>query len=261
MQRSEQIDQLATALVKAQAELPSAKKNSVNPHFRNHYADFKAVTEAASVIHQHGLAYIQTSEVREGQLGIVTTLIHVSGQWISGFMPVVVGDQARQQGPQSWGSGITYAKRYALSAILGIAADEDDDGNSAQNQKVRPEVVQHARGLAADPVVQKVQSQFDAKVVGVVGENGKYWGDVICPLGARKGQKLSEMPAKSIEWWHQNYEVNPKYPDSIEFRKALDDWKAESDLAKASAKKAKEAPAKVEVSGTDTDADGNPLPF
>jgi hypothetical protein len=68
------------------------------------------------------------------------------------------------------------------------------------------------------------------------------------------------MPAKSIEWWHQNYEVNPKYPDSADFRKALDDWKAESDLAKASAKKAKDLPPVVEVKDA-TDVDGNPLPF
>lgn len=257
MQRSDSIDQLAAALVKAQAKLPSAKKNATNPHFRSHYADLKAVTEAASVIHDFGLSWVQGGEVRDGQFGIVTTLLHVSGQFISGFTPVIVGDTARSNGPQAWGSGITYARRYGLSALLGLATEEDDDGNSAQNHhrpQPRPEVAK------VDPIVRQVQEQFDAKVVGVVTPGRKYWGDVVCPLGARKGQKLSELPAKSIEWWHQNYEVNPKYPDSQEFRNALDDWKAEHELNKSKTKKAKDDVPTCEVKDA-TDADGNPLPF
>jgi hypothetical protein len=257
MQRSEQIDQLAASLVKAQAKLPSAKKNATNPHFRSHYADLKAINEAASVIHEFGLSWVQGGEVRDGQFGIETTLLHISGQFISGFTPVIVGDTARSNGPQAWGSGITYARRYGLSALLGIAADEDDDGNSAQNHRSpapKPEV-------RAEPndILKVVQKQFDAKIVGVVTEGRKHWGEFVCPIGARKGQKLSEIPAKAVEWWYQNFEVNPKYPDSKEFRNALDDWKAEHELNKS---KIKNDRIPVDETGRGApDDDGNPVPF
>lgn len=257
MQRSEQIDQLAASLVKAQAKLPSAKKNATNPHFRSHYADLKAINEAAAVIHEFGLSWVQGGEVRDGQFGIETTLLHISGQYISGFTPVIVGDTARSNGPQAWGSGITYARRYGLSALLGIAADEDDDGNSAQNTRSQARQDAPAPKPQAD-ILSKVVEQFDAKIVGVVTEGRKHWGEFVCPIGARKGQKLSEIPAKAVEWWYQNFEVNPKYPDSREFRKALDDWKAEHELNKTKTKKGDVPPYEPK---NETDADGNPVPF
>ena len=115
--------------------------------------------------------------------------------------------------------------------------------------------------VRAEPndILKVVQKQFDAKIVGVVTEGRKHWGEFVCPIGARKGQKLSEIPAKAVEWWYQNFEVNPKYPDSKEFRNALDDWKAEHELNKS---KIKNDRIPVDETGRGApDDDGNPVPF
>lgn len=122
--KSEQINELASALNKAQAELQSAKKDANNPFFKSKYADLTSVWEAARpVLAKNGLSVAQTV----GLTGLTTILMHSSGQYIEDTMPIVV---AKQNDPQALGSAITYARRYALAAIVGVVAD-DDDGNAA----------------------------------------------------------------------------------------------------------------------------------
>ena len=121
------IGALAAALAKAQGEMGHAKKDAMNPHFRSRYADLASVWEAARApLAKNGLAVIQTSAETERGACIDTTLVHASGECISGrlTLPVTKSDA------QGFGSAITYARRYGLAAILGIAAD-DDDGNAA----------------------------------------------------------------------------------------------------------------------------------
>lgn len=125
--KSENIDQIAIALCKAQSEFKSIPKNSINPHFKNRYASLDAIIESVRpILFKNGLSIVQlpmTSEI-EGHY-LETMLIHVSGQWITSHTPLVM-DKNNMQG---MGSAITYARRYALGAILGVAPDEDDDGN------------------------------------------------------------------------------------------------------------------------------------
>ena len=66
-----------------------------------------------------------------------TMLIHKSGEWISGYLPI----KPKVDDPQGMGSAITYARRYALSAMLGIVADDDDDAEIAQARKEPPKSV------------------------------------------------------------------------------------------------------------------------
>jgi len=131
MLQSESIKELTGALVKAQAAMKSAHFNKQNPHFKSKYADMNAVLEAVrKPLLDNGLAVTQTTEIRNGVFCLVTRLAHASGEWIAGEYPLPQNGR-----PHEIGSAITYAKRYSISAIAGISADEDDDGNAAQDAK------------------------------------------------------------------------------------------------------------------------------
>ena len=126
MNTSEQISELAAALAKAQGAMENAIMNRTNPHFKTKYADLAAVLNAArKPLSANGLAIVQT--IGDGVLH--TRLLHTSGQWIASEHPLPMSGR-----PQEIGSALTYARRYSLSALIGIAADEDDDANAAQKK-------------------------------------------------------------------------------------------------------------------------------
>jgi len=123
MNTSEQINELAAALAKAQGMMDNAIMNRTNPHFKSKYADLAAIFVAArKPLSANGLAIVQT--IGDGVLH--TRLLHTSGQWIASEHPLPTSGR-----PQEIGSALTYARRYSLSALIGIAADEDDDANAA----------------------------------------------------------------------------------------------------------------------------------
>lgn len=128
MTHSEPINELAAALAKAQALIQGAVKDSTNPHFKSRYADLASVWDACrKPLTDHGLSVAQTTGTAEdGRVRVTTLLLHASGQWIADdlLMKPVKDD------PQGVGSCITYARRYALAAMVGVAP-EDDDGNAA----------------------------------------------------------------------------------------------------------------------------------
>lgn len=128
--QSEQINELAAALSKAQAGITGALKDSANPFFKSKYADLASCWDACrKQLTDNGLSVIQTTEVQDGHVVVVTTLAHASGQWMRGVLPV----KAKDDGAQAQGSGITYARRYALAAIVGLA-QIDDDAEAAQGR-------------------------------------------------------------------------------------------------------------------------------
>jgi hypothetical protein len=130
--KSETIGALAAALSKAQAQISGAVKDSSNPFFKSKYADLQSVWEACrKPLTDNGLSVVQTTEVYQTQgLMLRTTLLHSSGEWIAGDMPVLAKDAS----PQAQGSGLTYARRYALAALVGIY-QTDDDAEAAQGRK------------------------------------------------------------------------------------------------------------------------------
>lgn len=131
LEKSDQINELSTALSKAQGEMEAAKKDATNPHFKSKYATLAAVWEAARApLAKNGLSVIQSLSIVEKQIHLTTVLAHSSGQWISGIVPVV----AEKQTPQGIGSAITYFRRFSLSAMIGVAPDDDDDGNGAEGK-------------------------------------------------------------------------------------------------------------------------------
>jgi hypothetical protein len=123
MNQSEQIDLLSAALVEFHKSAPEVKKNAINPHFKNRYADLASIIDATrSPLADAGLSVVQLPDGDD----LVTRLIHKSGQWISSRTAL----KFTKQDAQGYGSALTYARRYALSAILNLAAD-DDDGEAA----------------------------------------------------------------------------------------------------------------------------------
>lgn len=129
--QSPEIKDLAAALAKAQLELRAATKDKENPFFRSKYADLTEVMEACrEPLAKNGLAITQGMAFEGDRVVLVTTLMHMSGQWIRGFYPI----NPVKNDPQSTGSATTYARRYSLSAMVGIVTEEDDDGEAAQGR-------------------------------------------------------------------------------------------------------------------------------
>lgn len=126
---SPQINELVRALAAAQKEFRPIKKSAVNPFFNSKYATLDIVIDAVKdALSDNGLAVSQLPTNGE----LKTLLMHSSGQWIMSITPL----HAEKRGPQGYGSALTYGRRYALSAILNVSSEEDDDGHVAQHQKV-----------------------------------------------------------------------------------------------------------------------------
>ena len=169
MNRSESIVNLSKALLKAQQQMESAKKDSANPFFKSKYADYNAVLEACKgPLNDNGIVILQPTNMRSNpdgttQLVIETTLIHAeSGEFISSMSPVVV---AKQNDPQALGSGISYQKRYSLQSLISLPSD-DDDGEGAMDRNQKPQgraPVAPVKPVAPAPKVEtKVETKPEA---------------------------------------------------------------------------------------------------
>lgn len=139
MNTSESINELATALCKAQSEIGPAAMNATNPFLKNRYADLNSIVEAIKpALANNGLSYVQMPGIAtSGEFGIALTtrLMHESGQWLEDtFIMPMPTDERGKSIMQVAGSAISYARRYALAAMLGVVADEDVDGNGQQRQ-------------------------------------------------------------------------------------------------------------------------------
>ena len=125
METSESIKEIASALCKFQGSVEKIRKTENNPFFKSKYADLSTILDAIrEPMTENGLSFVQCPT---GEDELTTILMHLSGEWIKSnyTMKPVKND------PQGRGSAITYQRRYALSAILGLNIDEDDDGNAA----------------------------------------------------------------------------------------------------------------------------------
>ena len=132
MKTSETISTLATALSSAQGELTNVGKGRFNQHFKSSYADIGDGLEVVRpVFAKHGLSVVQATDYNPdtGVFVLITRILHKSGEWIESVYPLPTSGKIQEQG-----SAITYARRYSLFSLAGVAAaEEDDDGNSAQN--------------------------------------------------------------------------------------------------------------------------------
>jgi ERF superfamily len=128
MAQSEMINELAASLSKAQGEMQAAIKDKINPFFKSSYADLGSVWDAARpVLSKYGLCVMQTTEILPTGIVMVTTLAHISGQWMKSYLPL----NPAKNDSQGIGAALTYLRRYSLSAIVGVVCDEDDDGETS----------------------------------------------------------------------------------------------------------------------------------
>lgn len=152
MQCSEQINDIAAALAKAQGEVRGATKDALNDHFKRKYADLAAVWDACrEPLTANGLSVIQPATNRDGRLCIVTRVIHATGQWIEDDgIPLLLG----KQDMQALGSAITYARRYGLMAMVGIAPEDDDGEGAGAKGESKPVTAPEKTALPRDDAGQ-----------------------------------------------------------------------------------------------------------
>lgn len=128
MKTSENIKQIAEALVSAQKEIKFAIKDSTNPHFKSKYANINSTIDAIKpALNNNGIAFLQSlSPSDDSKLHLTTRLIHSSGEWIEDTAVCPL----QKQDAQAVGSAISYIRRYSLAAFLGLYSDTDDDGQA-----------------------------------------------------------------------------------------------------------------------------------
>lgn len=171
---------LAAALAKAQGAIPNPKKDTENPFFKSKYADLAAVWDAARPhLSANGLSFIQMPSAEGNKVTVTGKLLHASGEWIESS----ISGLAKDASPQAIGSCITYLRRYQLSAMLGIAAEADDDGNAASIPAAKPKTARQERPtfangipmeqhLAEQKAEQKPEGQIDLGPVVVHVKSG-----------------------------------------------------------------------------------------
>lgn len=166
MKSSEQINEIAAALAKAQGLLKPASKDSENPHYRSRYADLASCWAAWHAVGPDcGLGVVQDVTTDDRGVSVTTRVLHTSGQWYE-CGPLIV--PLSKPDAHGVGSATTYAKRFSLGAALGIVAEDDvdDDGNAAVASKPLPKSRRAAvdkEDTAARPgVVAEAQAETDA---------------------------------------------------------------------------------------------------
>ena len=178
MNKSDDIKELALALSKTQSILKGAIKDSSNSFFKNKYADLASVWDACrEPLAANGLSVVQMPcNDTPDSVALETILMHTSGQWISSVfsMPVSKHDA------QAVGSAITYARRYALAAVVGIAP-EDDDGNlaSGKSETAKPAYSKPV-AVIKQPVAEIKETVAEIKPVAMKGSG--QWAISVTPL-------------------------------------------------------------------------------
>jgi hypothetical protein len=166
MEKSESIKELATALAKAQAELPSAKFDAENPHLHNHYATLGSMIEATrKTLSDNGLSITQFLSGEGDRIGVTTMLMHSSGEWIRDTVYLSLAESKGLNLAQVAGSISSYFRRYGWAAAIGAYAEADDDGDGAPAQRspverIKEGVKQAAADYETAHTPQPAQSDF-----------------------------------------------------------------------------------------------------
>jgi hypothetical protein len=149
--------QIATALLKAQTEMSNPKKGSTNPFFKSKYADLNSIREAViPVLNSNGISVLQPIVHTEGKNFVKTILLHESGELMESLTEIVYN---KINDAQAQGSGISYARRYALQSFVCVGADDDDGQRAVQNKpNASREVMQKAK--EANATIEQIKSKY-----------------------------------------------------------------------------------------------------
>jgi hypothetical protein len=218
MQSSGTIKEIATALSKFQAEVKNPANSANNPFFKSKYAPLNEIlNDVRPLLAKNGLSILQFPSGDGQNIVVTTALLHDSGEWIESE-PLVL--KAVKADPQGAGSCITYARRYAVAAILGISSEDDDDGNAATHGKGEPEKKTSSKATppkqdkpvpSPEKINQKAMSALHAKAaeIGMSHEElsllaqEKYRVDGMASLTTEQGRELyshiAKLPPKQAE--------------------------------------------------------------
>lgn len=168
MNKTISITNLAKALLLFQSKMDPIKKDTTNPFFKKNYASLFTILNSIQIpLYECGLAF---SQFPDGENGLTTILIHAeSGEYIEATYSI----HPLKNEPQAIGSALTYARRYAIGAILGLNIDEDDDGNGA-NDKPKTQSKNHPN---AAPAAQILATPANGKPW--LNENTDQWQSAI----------------------------------------------------------------------------------
>ena len=179
MRTSEDIKDIAAALSAFQSECPNVIKSATNPFFKSKYATLDAIWDTIRpVLNKHGLAIAQGTECEEHLVNVTTILTHASGQFFESGIKLP-GNDGDKYNPQTVGRALTYGRRYGLSAMLGIASEEDTDGNG-QSHKVESRPSQKVESRPMPPPIEKPSHTVEELIIkcndGVkwLVDNGKF---------------------------------------------------------------------------------------
>ena len=206
MYSSGELNALAESLAKAQGVMVPAKKGAENPFFKMKYADLASVWDVCrGPLSENGLSIVQAIAVpAPGETILQTILLHTSGQLIVSSYPV----KPVKDDPQGMGSAITYARRYALMAMIGIAP-EDDDGESAVRRAPKdspPEKKAAASSvLATDAQIRKLH--IDAKAAGL--DEAGFHDLIQKKFGVKSSKELTKVAASALIESFQKVEAPP----------------------------------------------------
>jgi len=202
--KSENINELAIALAKAQSKFKSAEEDKINPHFKSKYSSLNALwTACREGLTENGLSVIQIMDGEEN-LKLITILAHSSGQWIQSVLPIA----SQRITPQALGSAITYMKRYSLSAIVGISSGDEDDGNAAQMLSDKP-----TNSVPNNKYLVGAEKFIDENEFDTVGSAGYRFLKEVCD---RSGKSKIET-------------VNSMLTHPQRFQKSFSEWKEKND--------------------------------
>jgi hypothetical protein len=210
---------LISALIKAQKEMSFAIKDSKNTYFKSKYADFSSVwATVKDSLHNNGLCISQTTTT-DGFLK--TILMHESGELLESFTPIIV---SKIHDPQAYGSALTYARRYALSAII-CAATEDDDAEAAVGREVKKQEEKVVIPIKKTAVIQQKAPSFkleneeeELEKKRIRKEIELYYNNktrdkspeekekIFYSLGFKKGDKLGTMDIDQLDMIHAKVE-------------------------------------------------------
>ena len=192
LKRSESIQNLSKAMAEFQKAIKQPLKDANNPFFKKPYVPLENVVEAINKTGSPlGISFMQFASSDEtGSIEVATLVMHSTGEYIE-FPPVRMKPESNK--PQAVGSAITYAKRYALSAIFGITSDKDDDGNEATglNTQVEKQPQQHPKQDDATGKIEQYWTELEKLGVDVA-EVKKYLCD------KHKVGKLVDIPVTQL---------------------------------------------------------------